>query len=170
MALLHSPPPSFDDPLEMLQACHGKVRHFAGLTVRLAQHLSEHGADRQARDAAQSVLRYFDVAAPLHHADEDDDLYPALLALDDAELTQAISRLTAEHTELGRLWQAVRVWLQQVHEGQASLPPVELTAFAQRYPQHALDEETLVYPHAKRLRPELLVELGKSMAQRRQTG
>ncbi len=169
MVLLHSPPPSFDDPVEMLQACHGKVRHFAGLAQRLAAHLNQHGADRQAREAAQSVLRYFDVAAPLHHADEDEDLYPALQALNDPELNQAIAKLTAEHTELGLLWQAVRRWLLRVQEGQAELPPAELPAFAQRYPQHAADEEALVYPHAQRLRPELLAELGKNMAQRRQT-
>lgn len=169
MVLLHSPPPSFDDPMEMLTACHEKVRHFARLATRLAEHLSQHGADAQARDAARSVLRYFDLAAPLHHADEDEDLYPALLALQDLTLSEHIQRLSAEHISLAALWQAVRTWLLQVQEGVAPPPPPELPTFAQRYPQHALDEEQLIYPHAQRLSEALRSELGRKMAERRQS-
>lgn len=169
MALLHTPPPSFDDPVEMLTACHEKVRHFARLATRLAAHLPQHGADAQAREAARSVLRYFDLAAPLHHADEDEDLYPALLALQDPALSEDIQRLSDEHTSLAALWQAVRGWLLQVQEGNTPPPPTELPTFAQRYPQHALDEERLIYPHAQRLSEALRTELGRKMAQRRQS-
>lgn len=169
MVLLHTPPPSFEDPLEMLRACHDKVRHFAKLSTRLADHIAQHGVDQQARDAAQSVMRYFDIAAPLHHADEDEDLYPALLALGDPTLNMDIGRLTAEHTTLAGLWQAVRAWLQRIQAGDLAPPPPELPHFAQRYPQHAQDEETKVYPHALRLSNEQLAELGQRMTQRRQT-
>lgn len=169
MVMLHTPPPSFEDPLEMLRACHDKVRHFAKLATRIAEHIERQGVDQQARDAAQSVIRYFDIAAPLHHADEDDDLYPALLALQDPALSADIHRLTSEHTTLGSLWQAVRAWLLQIQAGEMASPPPELPLFAQRYPQHALDEETLVYPHALRLSNGLLSTLGQSMTRRRQS-
>ena len=66
--MLSSPPCLL---IEMLMACHEKVRHFAKLADRIAAHITEHGADPQAREAAKSVMRYFDIAAPLHHADED---------------------------------------------------------------------------------------------------
>jgi len=168
MALLHTPPPSFEDPLEMLRACHDKVRHFAKLSVRIADHIHRHGADQQAQDAAKAVMRYFDLAAPLHHADEDEDLYPALLALNDAPLSEHIQRLTAEHTALASLWQAVRAWLADIAEGTTSTPPSELPAFAEQYPRHAQDEETLVYPHARFLSEYQLNILGQSMTQRRQ--
>lgn len=168
MALLHTPPPSFEDPLEMLHACHDKVRHFAKLSVRIADHVNLHGADQQAQDAAKAVMRYFDLAAPLHHADEDEDLYPALLALNDAALNEHIQRLTAEHTDLARLWHAVRHWLTDIAAGSAAQPPAELPEFAEQYPRHARDEETLVYPHARYLSGYQLNLLGQSMTQRRQ--
>ena len=46
---------------------------------RLVPHVAAHGVDRAASEAAQAVLRYFDLAAPDHHADEEQDLFPALL-------------------------------------------------------------------------------------------
>lgn len=168
MVLLHTPPPSFEDPIEMLRACHDKVRHFAKLSLRLAEHVSQHGADQQAQDAAKAVIRYFDLAAPLHHADEDEDLYPALLALGDATLSAHIHRLTEEHTSLAGLWQAVRLWLQTIEAGQATPAPAQLPEFAQNYPRHAQDEETLVYPHAQLLSENQLTSMGQSMTQRRQ--
>lgn len=167
MVLLHSPPPSFDDPMEMLTACHEKVRHFARLATRLAEHVQQHGADNQAVDAATAVIRYFDVAAPLHHADEDDDLYPALIKLGDPSLTANIQRLSAEHESLADLWCIVKLWLMKIQSGQADQPPAEFTEFALRYPQHARDEESLIYPHAQRLGATLLGELGQKMASRR---
>lgn len=168
MALLHTPPPSFEDPMEMLRACHDKVRHFAKLSLRIADHVQQQGADQQARDAATAVIRYFDLAAPLHHADEDDDLYPALLALNDSALNAHIQRLTHEHATLAGLWQAVRAWLKDIEGGVASSPPSELSGFAKQYPGHAQDEENLVYPHAQYLSEYQLNLLGQSMTRRRQ--
>jgi hemerythrin-like domain-containing protein len=168
MVLLHTPPPSFEDPMEMLRACHDKVRHFAKLSLRLAEHVGQHGADQQAQDAAKAVIRYFDLAAPLHHADEDEDLYPALLALGDAALNQHIHRLTSEHTTLAGLWHAVRLWLQSIEAGQVTTPPIELPLFAESYPRHAQDEETFVYPHAQHLSGKQLESMGEAMTRRRQ--
>lgn len=45
--------------------------------------------DVQAQAAAAQILRYFNVAAPLHHQDEDEDLFPALLALHQPALSEA---------------------------------------------------------------------------------
>ena len=168
MALLHTPPPSFEDPMEMLKACHDKVRHFAKLSLRIADHVKQQGSDQQARDAATAVIRYFDLAASLHHVDEDEDLYPALLALNDSALNAHIHRLTDEHTTLAGLWRAVRVWLKDIEGGMASSPPSELSEFAKQYPRHALDEENLVYPHAQYLSEYQLNLLGQAMTKRRQ--
>ena len=73
--------PDFGTPLAMLTACHDKVRHFAALSLKLAAHIEAKGCDDEAREPASNILRYFDVAAPLHHADEEEDLFPALRAL-----------------------------------------------------------------------------------------
>ena len=72
--------PSFDDPLGMLRACHGRIERQLVTLDRLERHLPEHGADADAQAAAAAILRYFDNAAPNHHADEEASVFPRLLA------------------------------------------------------------------------------------------
>jgi hemerythrin-like domain-containing protein len=160
--------PHIDDPMALLRACHDKVRHFTGLAQRLHTHVRQHGADKQARDAAQAVLRYFQVAAPLHHADEALNLFPALHQLGDAELTRHAHRLEAEHAELDALWAPLSVALSQVAQGQPwpDTGP-DATPFAERYLAHAQAEETLLYPHAARLPADTLRQLAEAMVARR---
>lgn len=165
--LLQPVAPSIDDPIELLQACHDKVRRFAGLTLRLRAHLAERGPDAQAQEAARSILRYFDMAAPLHHDDEDLDLFPALRAMEQPELTRCIGELEAQHESLGHLWQALRPWLSATAEGQACPPPAEVDAFAAAYPAHAAREEAEIYPAAAQLSPAQLRQISDAMVRRR---
>ncbi len=160
--------PQIDDPMALLLACHDKVRHFTALAQRLQAHVQTQGADQQAREAAQAVLRYFNVAAPLHHADEALDLFPALAGLGDAELAQTAGRLQAEHAELDAMWAALSAALTQVAQGQTwpdSGP--DASVFAARYQAHAQAEEALLYPHASRLPAATLRRLAEAMVARR---
>lgn len=159
--------PRIDDPVEMLLACHDKVRHFSRLLHKLVAHVASHGADDQARSAALAVRRYFDVAAPLHHQDEDLDLYPALQQLGDPLLSQACLRLSKEHGPQHALWQTVSAWLQAVASGHAAQPPASVLAFADDAMRHADEEERLLYPHAKRLSATDLAQVAQTMSARR---
>lgn len=173
--LLQPVAPAIDDPMALLLACHDKVRRFAHLSLRLRDHLAQRAdrhppadqVDAQAREAAQSILRYFEIAAPLHHEDEDRDLYPALRALQDPDLTARVDAVEAEHTELGQLWQAVAPWLRATTNGEALPPPPELDRFATRYPAHAQREEDEVYPAASRLSSQTLQTISAAMVARR---
>lgn len=160
---------TFATPLAMLVACHDRVRHYAALTRTLVTHLEQHGADAAAIAGAQSILRYFDVAAPLHHQDEDEDLFAAMLPLADPTLRANIEAIMAEHDTLGALWQEVRQALLAVVAGDDNQLTHALAArFAQLYPAHALREEEDIYPYAKVLLDEAtLAELGRRMAARR---
>lgn len=155
--------------MELLRACHEKVVRFTTLAQRLQAHVRTHGADAQAQDAAQAVLRYFTLAAPLHHADEDDDLFVALRALGRPALTARIDALQAEHDQLAEHWAQVRPWLEHIAAGQ---PPEgaepDVDGFATRYRAHARAEEAEVYPHADALSPEALRALAEAMVARRQ--
>lgn len=160
---------TFETPVAMLIACHDRVRQYAALTETLVNHMAKHGADAAAIAGAQSILRYFDIAAPLHHQDEDDDLFPAMLAVAQPELAATIRDITAEHDELGALWQQVRAALLAVVAGNDNeLTPALAQEFAARYPAHAAREEEDIYPFASALlTAEHLHQLGKSMASRR---
>ena len=170
-----SPAASFELPLEMLHACHERVQSQCALLLRLLDHVPLHGADAQARDAASAVLRYFDLAAPNHHADEEDDLFPALIesmAGSDAvcirEMTDALCR---DHRELERRWQPLRHWLQALAAGRVEPVEVEAArAFVDAYERHIRREESELFPMAQRLLGEdELARIGESMQRRRRS-
>ena len=95
---LHAAPSAgFDEPFEMLQACHERVERMLGLLERLAAHLLDHGAEATAQRAAVDVMRYFDVAGPAHHEDEERHLFPRLLAQGSAELQQVVGQMQHDH-------------------------------------------------------------------------
>lgn len=168
--------PSLETPLEMLVACHGRVRKFCDTLQKLSKHLAAHGNTLDAQTAAANVLRYFEVAAPLHHADEEEDLFPALLKasedrMDASELRHAIQKLTHEHPQLDTMWRQLKPRLQKVQAGdEAHLGDDGLVEqFAHHYALHAQEEETQVYPWAERLLTEKqLAKISASMIKRRQ--
>jgi hypothetical protein len=75
-----SPSVGFEAPFEMLSACHERVERMLALLIKLRHHLSAHGWDDQAAKAATDVMRYFELAAPHHHLDEEMHVFPAILA------------------------------------------------------------------------------------------
>lgn len=165
----------FDSPIELLETCHEKVRRFTNLMLKLEAHVLKRGVDDNAREAAQSIMRYFTVAAPLHHQDEEDDLFPALRTLSpDAlgpalhqALSRSLERLEAEHQTLDRLWSVSSRWLEKIERGENHPAPGILGEFVKKYQRHAAQEEAEIYPHAALLSQETLRAIGLKMAQRR---
>jgi len=98
--------PDFDDPLGLLRACHGRILHNCKLLERLPAHLQAHGADAELRQATGKIHRYFSVAVPLHHQDEELDLFPQL-ARQSLKLAERVHRLRQEHVRLDGLWQSL---------------------------------------------------------------
>lgn len=167
------PSASTEAPLEMLAACHIRVEKQCATLQRLQIHLEKNGSDSQARKAATAIMRYFDTAALDHHADEEQDLFPALLeamAGSDAvclrNMTQA---LTAEHRLLEKHWRKLRFVLEKVAAGDAALlQPETVAAFTDLYARHIQCEEDELLPMAARLLGEAeLNNIGKAMRERR---
>lgn len=166
-------PADFDHPVGLLYACHERVRHFAGLVPKIAARLAQGGPDSAVREAAASVLRYFDLAAQLHHQDEEEDVFPALRAVlsgaEDAALASAIDRIEAEHRALAASYAAVRPALEALAAGQAAaLSRDTAEVFATLYPAHAQAEEREVFAVLEaRLSAATLAQIGRNMAARR---
>lgn len=163
---------SFDRPLQLLHACHGKLMHQCGTLRNLAVHLSQHGCDGQAQQAAQAILRYFTTAALLHHQDEEEDLFPALrvaVPSDDAYMTGLLVGLQAEHAALETRWQALQPLLEQVADGTGTeLPAEQVEPFVTGYFAHIAVEEKELLPIAEYLlKPSQLAGMGQRMAARR---
>jgi hemerythrin-like domain-containing protein len=169
----NAPSAGFEVPLEMLAACHLRLADQLTTMQRLAVHLREHGPDGDAQIAAQRVLRYFDTSARDHHADEEDDLFPALIdamaGSDAVCLREMFAGLAAEHRELEARWQRLRKPLQQVVAGEARvLDGDEAQAFAGLYQRHIAREEAELLPLARRLLSDGgLDRIGAAMRARR---
>lgn len=163
----------FDSPLVMLKECHRRVEDQCATLQQLAPHLASRGSDAAAAEAANAVLRYFDLAAPNHHADEEKDLFPALLEAmagsDAVSIRGIIEDLLADHEELDRQWQSLRSVLLQVAAGHgATLDPAAVDAFESAYARHIAREEGEVLPMAERLLSDASLEsLGGAMRRRR---
>jgi len=169
--LFPSPAATFDHPLEILSACHERVRRHCRLAGRIAEHLEDEGFDEQVRLAAQSVIRYFDVAGRDHHLDEEEDLFPAMLehCAGRGGAESLVARLLGDHRKLDALWAEVRAILAELAEGrEARIDPALAAAFAAAYDEHIREEEEVLFPLARAsLPPPVLAALGASMARRR---
>jgi hemerythrin-like domain-containing protein len=113
----HSAPTAgFEAPLEMLSACHYRIERQCSTLRRFVPHLATHGTDIEARTAAPHVMRYFDTSAKHHHADEEENLFPALIesmaGSDAGCLRELIEGLSAEHRKIAARWWLVRVVLE----------------------------------------------------------
>jgi hemerythrin-like domain-containing protein len=140
--------------MEMLVACHERVQRSLDLMARLQQHVLATGCDDQARSAARDVLRYFDVAAPLHHQDEELHVFPVLLVAPDLALRQLASELIADHRRMEAAWVVARAVLLAIAQDTtgtlqlSTAQTVALADFAGLYAQHIVREEGLAYPGA----------------------
>ena len=168
-----TPAVGFEMPLHMLAACHGRSVAQCASLKRLVEHLCRHEADRPAQEAAAAVMRHFDTAAVHHHADEEMDLFPALIesmaGSDAVCLRELTASLTAEHRELERRWRALRLRLEQMAGGQAAtLPSEDVDEFIDRYERHIAREEAELLPMAGRLLGDAEVaRIGLAMRARR---
>lgn len=171
----HAPGAGFEAPFEMLAACHERVERMLALQARLQQHLVEKGRDEAARQAARDVMRYFDLAAPLHHQDEELHVFPPLLAGPDAGLRAVVEGLLQDHRAMEQAWPEARRVLVSIAEGPAeewtpltAPQTAALEGFAALYVRHLADEDQLVYPAAQAaLAGQALQAMSQDMMQRR---
>lgn len=161
----------FDEPLELLDACHARVQKFYTLLAKADDYVRTEGYDDEAKQASERVMQYFDHAGPMHHADEENALFPALLKHPDLPLAvrSVILTLSAEHRRLESLWQQIReklILAKMTGEWQVSRKKID--SFCQQYGQHIRCEEQEVLPYAQQLlTQEELAAVGLNMEQRR---
>ena len=171
----NTPAVGFEQPFAMLEACHERVERTLTLLQRLRAYVREQAADDAARQAARDVLRYFDIAAPLHHQDEELHVFPLLLSQGAPSVVAVVQQLQHDHTCMAADWAAARGALQAMADGAAAGFGAEdearLEQFAQRYQQHIQAEEGTAYPCAQALLGQgELHAMGLEMAARRRVG
>jgi hemerythrin-like domain-containing protein len=169
--LAHSIAPGFDDPLGMLAACHRRIERELATLDRLQRHLPEFGCDHASRTAALAVMKYFDGAAPNHHLDEEESLFPRLRALPDIRAEALIDALERDHGALASAWRRLRPLLASIAAGvRANLSPKQVSELSVAYVAHIAREESALIPlAAQALDADALRQIGREMAARRNT-
>ncbi len=162
----------YEQPFEMLEACHERVHRMLRLMARLRSHVAAQGADDQARQAARDVMRYFDQAAPQHHLDEERHVFPAVLAQGDPQTVALVRQLQEDHRLMEQGWQRARRILEALSSGGLDgidgAQGADLEAFAALYDRHIATEETIAYPAARtQLDEAALAAMADDMMRRR---
>jgi hemerythrin-like domain-containing protein len=165
----------FDDPLEMLLACHRRIERQLQTLERLQVHLEVNGVDAEASTAAQAILRYFSRSAESHHDDEEKDLFPLLedripAGEEKARFHALRERLEAEHRQVRELWTRLRKTLEAVGDGlPRTLHAADVKAFVDAYASHIATEEGVFAELFERWIDERdRTALGRSMRERRE--
>lgn len=170
---LSTPTAGVEAPLETLSACHARIRLQCAKLRRLVPHLVAHGTNKGARTAAANVMRYFDTSTKHHHADEEEDLFPALIesmaGSDAVCLREMIAELKADHRALEVAWRRLRRVLERIAAGEpVPLAADDVEALVDLYERHIEREEKELLPMAARLlSADDLARIGHTMRERR---
>lgn len=157
--------PGYDDPLELLLACHGRVEQHYQLLQRLVGHIRDKGVDAEAKTAIARVHKYFNTAAVHHHQDEEEDIFPLLSGVE-----ELLGQLRSEHETLEAQWRQIDSLLQSTDLAKRTQELAQCSdEFARAYARHIELENGQIIPMAKvQLSPAQLKTIGQGMARRRQ--
>jgi hypothetical protein len=138
-----------DKPLDTFSQCHagilGHLNSFSQLPALL-------DPAARARQIATEMLAFFRQAVYEHHAEEERELFPAVLASatpgDEYDYVRAIAdRLTREHRQVEKAWERIEPELKMVAKGQESiLDPLAVSTLVSTYRAHATYEEQVFLP------------------------
>lgn len=143
---------NFEVPLASLFHCHASII----LQLQAFEELPAlRTAAAQSLKVAANTLAMFKFAVYGHHADEESELFPAVLRNaakgQEAERIQAmVQRLTAEHRDIESRWKSLEPMVNAAAKAEPSdLDLKAVQDLVQRYMAHALFEEHQFLPIAE---------------------
>jgi hemerythrin-like domain-containing protein len=167
----------FDEPLGLLGDCHRRIERFLDVMIRVVERAAGRALVREEREALETALRYFDMAAPRHTHDEEESLFPRMRASDDPVVRQAMARidaLEADHRQAEAMHaEAEKLCRRWLDVGPLPTADVErlkriLGELRATYARHIAVEDNEVFPLAQRvLSEDQLAQVGREMAGRR---
>jgi hypothetical protein len=139
-------------PVDGFSQCHSGILSGLDAFARLPALVI---AAEQARAVAAAALSTFGQSVLAHHADEEGDLFPAVIRSarpgEERGRVQALTqRLTAEHRALEAQWKKLKPAVKQAAVGgSAELSPQDVDALVHAYRRHAAFEELEFLPLAR---------------------
>jgi hemerythrin-like domain-containing protein len=152
---------SMDAPLDHLLACHRRIEERLETLERAAAHLEDQR--EEALGAFHSAFAFLDSSGALHTADEEESLFPRLMAALEPGERSYLAGLEHDHTEAHRIYAELKASLDR--PSQARHLVERLCAL---YRAHIASEDTVLQEYAlTHLTAEQLAEIAREMKGRR---
>lgn len=168
------PDSGFEDPIGMLKDCHRRIEHFLDILCVVAERARDRSLTEEERSAVKASLQYFHIGGERHTRDEEESLFPRLLAAAPDGAATVIDQLTQDHGDADDLHTSID-WLYTAWISAGTLQGAEQAALLSQtaslkrlYAEHIQIEENEVFPQAARtLDSESLVAIGLEFSDRR---
>lgn len=138
---------------EALDACHQQIHVHLTELATLARHVEAKGLDAKAQQQAGAIEAFFSGTSRQHHAEEEKNVFPQLLASGNAELVAAVRNLQQDHGWIEENWIELAPQLRAIASGNNWVDAAEfqhdVEVFLELCQGHIALEETLVYPESK---------------------
>lgn len=176
LSQISSPQPSRapSGPVEMLQECHHRIRHFVQLSRTLAE--AQQAPLAQVAEAADHIFRYFSQSLPLHEADENETLFPRVRKYSEygSPLREAAKAMVEQHHAIEELVFELAAVCGAVRREPERLPALSSQlqhtseALDHVFSAHLHMEETVIFPALAQFPAEELKAMTNEMQRRRQ--
>lgn len=121
------PDSGFEDPIGMLKDCHRRTEHFLDILCVVAERARDCSLTEEERSAVKASLQYFHVGGEQHTRDEEESLFPRLLAVAPDGTAPVIDRLTRDRGDADDLHASID-WLYTAWISAGTLQGAEQTA------------------------------------------
>lgn len=170
----NEPMAPMDDPAAAILTYHRRIERSLAALGALCARLEWRPVDAESSGIAAGILECLGPGLAAHHADEEHDLLPMVVArIEDPAARAAFhvirARLAEEHRALEASWRDIARPLTAVAEGvKRPLSGARISAFRSSFASHISFEEAAVQPLAsRRLQPADLERLARRMRERR---
>lgn len=154
-----SPAPAMPE-FDTLDRTHRAAMEMLQAFDSLLAQLHDEGLSDAAGQSAKEILAFFNGPGRDHHALEEKQVFPGLLATGDAEMVHHVRRLQQDHGWLEEDWRELAPQIEAIASGynwyDLPLLRAALPVFSALYHEHIALEESLIYPEAKRRQQALL--------------
>jgi hemerythrin-like domain-containing protein len=166
------PDSGFDDPLGMLTDCHRRIERFLHILCTVAERAGGRSLTGEETAAVESALHYFHVGGQRHTADEEESLFPRLMA---AGALSELDRLEHDHAEAGQMHAEVealyRSWITSgtLTETESRRLLRSTGRLRDLYQAHIQIEDSIVFPKAAQVLDQTAIRaIGEEFRVRRQ--
>ena len=141
------------EQFKALNTCHQQIHEHLTELIDLLERLDTDSDSPHCRQKARTIEAFFSEVSRAHHAEEEKDIFPPLLASDNAELVHAVRTLQQDHGWIEQNWLELAPMLRALALGEDWADMTELKhnaeVFVNLCHDHIVREESLIYPEAK---------------------